>query len=40
MDIAKLPSGFKIVEPAAVAAMIASNSKQWPRIRAHWADII
>jgi hypothetical protein len=39
MDIAKPPGGFFIDEPEAVRSMIASHAKQWPRIRAYWADI-
>jgi hypothetical protein len=39
MQIAKPPGGFNIVEPPAVAAMIAMNCKQWPRLGQHWNDI-
>jgi hypothetical protein len=39
MDIAKPRSGFNIVEPPAVAALINSQARKWPRLKTYWADV-
>jgi hypothetical protein len=39
MDIAKPRSGFNIVEPPAVTALINSRAGKWLRLTVYWADV-
>lgn len=39
MQTARPPSGFKIDEPPAVAALLNAEASNWPRLRNHWTNI-
>jgi hypothetical protein len=39
MQIARPPSGFKIVERPAATALLNASASTWPRLANHWAGI-